>query len=146
MKITINGDAYVLASEIKAEDIELLKKYDPDALKIKDKDGNDKFSVTYAEGKSGIQKFTDSACATFGGKTRDDAGNAALLVSDFKGRDTRIEVEVKGIPEHFSLRVLLLDNAHDLMETEAVCRDGKIILNKKEPGSAVFLLIFRIEN
>ena len=77
---------------------------------------------------------------------RDDAGNAALLVSDFKGRDTRIEVEVKGIPEHFSLRVLLLDNAHDLMETEAVCRDGKIILNKKEPGSAVFLLTFRIEN
>ena len=90
MKITINGDAYVLASEIKAEDIELLKKYDPDALKIKDKDGNDKFSVTYAEGKSGIQKFTDSACATFGGKTRDDAGNATItgtLPAGLNGKD-----------------------------------------------------------
>lgn len=78
MKITISGDAYVLASEIKAEDIELLKKYDPEALKIKDKDGNDKFTVAYAEGKSGIQKFTGSAGVTFGGKTRDDAGNATI--------------------------------------------------------------------
>ncbi len=78
MKITITGDAYVIASDIKAKDIELLKKYDPDALKVKDKDGNDKFTIAFAEGKPGIQKFAGSASVTFGGKTRDEAGNATI--------------------------------------------------------------------
>lgn len=74
----------------------------------------------------------------------DGTGNAALLVSDFKGKDTRIEVEVKGISGISGLRALLLDEKHSLTEAGAVCRDGKIILNK-EAGSAVFLLTFHLE-
>ena len=73
----------------------------------------------------------------------DGTGNAALLISDFKGKDTRIEVEVKGVSGISGLRALLLDDKHNLTEAEAACRDGKIILNK-EAGSAVFLLTFHL--
>ena len=75
---------------------------------------------------------------------RDEAGNAAVLVSDFKGKENRIELEIKGVSGISGLQVLRLDDTHNLTETEALCRDGKIILDK-ESGSAVFLLTFRME-
>lgn len=47
MKITIHNDlkAYVLTSAVKREDLLLVQKYNPKALKVKDKDGNDLFAV-----------------------------------------------------------------------------------------------------
>lgn len=74
MKLTITADAYALTSEIKVKDIELLKKYNPSALQIKDEEGNTKFAVSYAEGKPCVAEFG----ITFGGKTRDDNGYATI--------------------------------------------------------------------
>lgn len=74
MKITITADAYALTSDLAVKDIELLKKYNPDALKIKDEEGNEKFAVSYSEGKPSIAAFG----VTFGGKTRDEAGKATI--------------------------------------------------------------------
>lgn len=74
MKITINADAYAITSDLKVADIELLKKYDPDALKVKDEDGNEKFAVSYQEGKACIAPFG----VTFGGVSRDGEGKATI--------------------------------------------------------------------
>lgn len=75
MKLTITGDAYALTSAIKVSDIELLKKYNPDALTVKDKDGKQTvFGVSYSEGKANVAAFG----VTFGGKTRDENGYATI--------------------------------------------------------------------
>lgn len=67
---------YALTSTLTKEDIELVKKYRPDALKKKDADGNDIFAVSYVEGKPSV-----SACGvTFGGKTVN--GGYAMIEGD----------------------------------------------------------------
>ena len=40
MRISILGEALVLTSTLKVEEIELLRKYKPDALKIKNENGH----------------------------------------------------------------------------------------------------------
>ena len=75
MKLTITGDAYALTSAIKVADIELLGKYNPDALTVKDKDEKKVvFGVSYSEGKPSVASFG----VTFGGKTRDENGYATI--------------------------------------------------------------------
>lgn len=68
MKIAITADAYAITSSIKASDVETLKKHNPDALSIKDDDGNDIFTVNYSEGNPNISRFG----ITFGGISRDN--------------------------------------------------------------------------
>ena len=72
MKITITADAYAITSKITVDEIKTLKKSNPDALK--DADGNEKFAVSYAEGKPSITAFG----VTFGGKSHDEAGYATI--------------------------------------------------------------------
>lgn len=74
MKITITADAYAITSKITVDEIKTLKKSNPDALKVKDADGNEKFAVSYAEGKPSITDFG----VTFGGKSHDEAGYATI--------------------------------------------------------------------
>ena len=74
MKLTITADAYALTSTIKVNDLELLKKYNPDALNVKDKDNKVVFAVSYSEGKPSVAAFG----ITFGGKTRDENGYATI--------------------------------------------------------------------
>ena len=74
MKITITADAYAITSKITVDEIKTLKKSNPDALKVKDADGNEKFAVSYAEGKPSITAFG----VTFGGKSHDEAGYATI--------------------------------------------------------------------
>lgn len=51
IKIFKNLKQYTLTSSLKKDDIELVKKYRPGALKKKDADGNDIFAMSYVEGK-----------------------------------------------------------------------------------------------
>ena len=51
IKIFRDLKQYTLTSSLKVEDIELVKKYKPVALKKKDADGNDIFAVSYVEGR-----------------------------------------------------------------------------------------------
>ena len=76
MKISVNGNALVLTSDIKAEGIALIKKVNPNALTLKDKDGNDVFSVGYGA-NGGVNKNG----VTFNGKTRDEDEFATLTLS-----------------------------------------------------------------
>lgn len=51
VKIFRDLNEYTLVSSIKKEDIDMVKKYRPAALKKKDADGNDIFAVSYVEGR-----------------------------------------------------------------------------------------------
>lgn len=51
IKIFRDLKQFTLTSSLKVEDIALVKKYRPGALKKKDADGNDIFAVSYVEGK-----------------------------------------------------------------------------------------------
>ena len=75
MKIKIMANTYALTSDITVGQIENLKQRNPDALKLKDKDGNDVFAIGYAEGKDSISEFG----VTFGAKSRDGSGKAVLV-------------------------------------------------------------------
>lgn len=87
MKLTITGDAYALTSTIKVVDIDLLKKYNPDALTVKDKESKQPvFGVSYSEGRPNVASFG----ATFGGKTRDENGYATItgaIPAEFNSED-----------------------------------------------------------
>lgn len=75
MKIKIMANSYALTSDITVGQIESLKQRNPEALKIKDKDGNDVFAVSYAEGADSVSKFG----ITFGAMSRDGEGKAVLV-------------------------------------------------------------------
>lgn len=77
MKITLHQDVkkYVLTSTLKKDDLDLVKKYAPDALKIKDKDGNDVFGMSYCENRSSVSKIG----VTFGGVNKD---GCVIVVGD----------------------------------------------------------------
>lgn len=77
MKITLHQDVkkYVLTSALKKEDLDLVKKYAPDALKIKDQDGNDIFGMSYCEDRSSVSKIG----VTFGGVNKE---GCVIVVGD----------------------------------------------------------------
>lgn len=74
IKLFRNLKKYTLTSSVKTADIALLKKYNPEALVIKDKEGNVKFAIGYNEGKSSVAPFG----ITFG--STDVATGAAMVV------------------------------------------------------------------
>lgn len=78
MKVTLFKDVarYALTSTLTKENIDLVKKYRPDALKVKDADGNDVFGISYVEGKNCIAKNG----ITFGATSHD--GGFAMVVGD----------------------------------------------------------------
>lgn len=74
MKLSIMSNVYTLSSTLTVEDILLLKKYNPDALKLKDSDGNMKFAIDYCEGKPSVTPFG----ITFGSELL-STGNATVV-------------------------------------------------------------------
>lgn len=80
MKLTITGDAYALTSAIKVSDIELLKKYNPEALTVTDKETKKMlFGVDYIEGKPNVASFG----VTFSGKGRGESEGCATVTGIF---------------------------------------------------------------
>ena len=73
----------------------------------------------------------------------DEAGKrGALLVTDYRGEETEIEVEIANIDGASGWNVVLLEQNHVELEIPARFRDGKLLLKKLSPGSAVFLVTF----
>lgn len=87
MRIAIVGDAVVLTSTLKVGDIELLKKYKPDALKLTDEDGKQIFGVAYESGRGTFSKTG----IVFGGTARDGSGYATLTVNLESDGDVDVE-------------------------------------------------------
>ena len=79
-KINVLGDAVIIASAIKAEDLGLVAKYRPKALGLTDEDGNVVFKIGLTNGTGSVNKFGIS----FGGVARDGSG-AATVTLPFSG-------------------------------------------------------------
>lgn len=106
IKIFRDLKQYTLTSSIKKDDIDLVKKYRPAALKKKDADGNDIFAVSYVEGKpcvaangitfgsvsaeggfamiTGALPETLPANTTAGDYVADKVGSALTLINEFE--------------------------------------------------------------
>lgn len=92
MKIKIVGDAFVIESSIKTEQLEFLKKQNPDALKIIDEETKDElFRVSYSKGNPSITSFgitfsnasrDDNKFATVTGTIPSDVADAKAYVAD----------------------------------------------------------------
>lgn len=78
MKLAVIKDVkkYILTSTIAKEEFDLVSKYAPSSLKVKDAEGNDLFAMSYAEGKHSISKFG----VTFGGVSHE--GKKLLVTGD----------------------------------------------------------------
>ena len=87
MKIKVFNDLkkYTLTSTLKAEDIIMLKKYQPDALVIKDADGNSVFGMSYVEGKPSVSKIG----VTFGSASHE--GELAMVTGDIPTGTEKVE-------------------------------------------------------
>ena len=86
-RINVVGNAIVLSSELKLEDIKKAEKYRPDALVMKDEDGVEVFKVSVGKYPS-----ANEFGITFNGETHgDNGGNATCtwLVDDGIGEDTK---------------------------------------------------------
>lgn len=76
MRVAIIGGALALTSSLKVEDIGVLTKYAPDALRVKDEEGNDVFAVAYNEGSPSI----NNKGIVFSGASLTGEGYATLTV------------------------------------------------------------------
>lgn len=77
-KVTIAGDAVVVTSAVKLEDLRNLAKYRPDALILKGgEDGKEPvFAISVVNGSGSINQYG----ASFGAATRDEAKLATLTM------------------------------------------------------------------
>ena len=69
-------------------------------------------------------------------------GALALLVVDYCGDRTRIEVEIANGPKMAYPKAELLSDAFDLKPIDVSWCDGKCVLEKPDESSAAFLLKF----
>lgn len=74
MKIKIVGDAMVVVSEAKLQDIKTLEKYAPEALSLTNKDGERYFTIATTDGNGSVSKYG----VAFSGKTTE--GNATITM------------------------------------------------------------------
>ena len=83
-KITLNATTFDLISALSLDDIKLLEKQNPDALAIKDKDGNIQFVVKTGNELGSISQYG----IVFANKTRD---GKAVLTYTLNTNDTADE-------------------------------------------------------
>lgn len=76
-KVTIAGDAVVITSALKLEDIRLVKKYRPEALILKDEDDEPIFGIGITNGPGCI----NNVGVSFGRETRNDEKLAVVTMA-----------------------------------------------------------------
>ena len=83
----------------------------------------------------------DGTVSTLAAKSL-DGKTGWLLVSDYRGKDEKVAVDVKGVREVLS--ATLLDHERNNENVDVSFADGKLTLGKKLPGSAAFLVKFSL--
>ena len=92
-KIVILGAAAVLVSGVKLEDWKLVEKYAPEALKIADEEGEDRFLIASRPGAGSVNKYgicwgtylSDEGCATVTVLIDEDVEDKKAAVMDIMG-------------------------------------------------------------
>lgn len=73
-----------------------------------------------------------------------DGKSASLLVTDYRGGDSVLEVEVSGMENAKSVSAVLLDKDSDLTPADVIWKDNVLKLIKKVPGSTAFYVTFEM--
>lgn len=92
-KITIVGNAVAIKSSIKMEDLKVVAKYNPNALCLKDEDGEEVFRIGATNGEGSIGKYGISFSST------DSHGYATLTIT----------LQKLGISEDVNVKEVLAD-------------------------------------
>ena len=121
-KITIVGDAVVITSERTLEEIKTLKKYKPEALELKDEEGDVYFKVGTECGNA------NQYGVSFMEESRNGDGKASLtiLISPC------IEDAVKYVTDRFGLAILNLNKVEKQFDTaleEVSAQQAEILEN-----------------
>ena len=84
-KVVSVGDAVVITSEVKLEDIKKIQKYRPEALVLKGGEDNKEEIFRIGIGDSGINTYGASFCK----ETRDDKLATITLTTNYSGDDIK---------------------------------------------------------
>lgn len=111
-KIKTLGDAVVVVSTLKFEDIKFLEKYREDALALKG--GEDNKEIIFRVGASGTPGANKYGI-TFEGATRDEAKQAILTLSlNYEGEDIKgyiaDQLRIPSTSSKYALRFNILSN------------------------------------
>ncbi len=74
-----------------------------------------------------------------------DGKKALAIITDYRGTQQILPVEVKGLGKVARVSALVLDNDHDMLPAEVSFRDGVLTLVKNDRRSAVFAVTFELE-
>ena len=69
-----------------------------------------------------------------------DHEEETLLVTDYRGTDETLEIDVKGIPVESRVEVRILDDRHNIVPAAFTWHDGHLTLVKNDRNSAAFLV------
>lgn len=133
MKMTLVANTVVITSTLKVEEIELLQKYEPDGLVIKDEETKETlFVVTTAKTAKGSLGIYG---VEFNGKTRDEDGFATFsevlenLPDDIeKAKDAIVLKYGKGIKKLNDYEAIIKDRAAQVKSSIAQVADGIEVL------------------
>ena len=99
-----------------------------------------------------IANYTDKVCSgsmpeagtvrTLGALSEDGRGGA-LLVADYRGIETMLNVRIKGMDDAKFISARILDDTHDGAPIPVFMNNGILTLAKNRPGSAAFLVCFQ---
>ena len=92
-----------------------------------------------------VKTLSPEGSVTLFGGLAVDGRSAALLITDYRGKSTALDLDVRGLGGWRLESVRVLDDRHDLVEDKALAAsfaNGRLRLAKSEPGSAVFLVRF----
>ena len=78
------------------------------------------------------------------GSLSKDGKKANLLVSDYRGQDSTVNIEIKGLEKARYVSAVVLDNERDNAVTDVVWHNNILTLSKKKPGSAAFSVTFEL--
>lgn len=86
-RVTVVGNAVVITSSMKLDDLKVVQKFRPDALVLRDEHNEPVFAIGIGTGNGAVNKYG----VTFGGASRNAEGKAVatLDAANFPGDDIR---------------------------------------------------------
>lgn len=89
--VNVLGDALVITSVVSLEDLKTVGKYRPEALVLKDDNGDEYFAIGTTCGYGSVNKYG----AEFGGETHDEGKKATItLLVDGNGTPEEIKADI----------------------------------------------------
>ena len=78
------------------------------------------------------------------GSLSKDGRKANLLVSDYRGQDSTVNIKIDGLENAKYVSAIVLDDERDNAVTDVIWHNNILTLSKKKPGSAAFSVTFEL--